>query len=141
MNRLRVLLDSGPLVLLIYSLGRPDLIGTGKTKMHSKEMGAKLIDEISGANEHISMPNILSEASNHLGAGRQEAFPSAAIGLANYISGLSEIYRPSKELVLLPEYSQVGLSDCAIISCVPQLVQERISVFTQDHELFGRLCD
>jgi len=134
-----VLLDSGPLVLFLCGSLRPDLIGTGKTKQHTLKMFQKLDDEIKKLNSHISLPNILTEASNHLGAGQQQPVVGSAHALSVYILNLDEIYQPSKEVVKISEYMRVGLADAAIISCLARLKKEKVRVFTQDWELYNRL--
>lgn len=107
--------------------------------MHTQDVWRRLCKEIEPAREHHSLPNILSEASNHLGAGKQQIYPQAAAALARYISNLNEIYCPSTDVIGIAEYMSVGLTDAAILSCVPKLAQEKVTVFTQDHELFNRL--
>jgi hypothetical protein len=134
-----VLLDSGPLVLLLCGTLRPDLVGTRKTKQHTLGQFLRLSSEIAEFRKHISLPNILTETSNHLGSGQQQAVERAASALSTYIIDLEEIYQPSKEVTLIGEYMSVGLADAAIISCVPRLRKERVIVYTQDFELCGRL--
>lgn len=134
-----VLLDSGPLVLFLCGSLRPDLIGTGRTGSYNLKMFQRLVAEIEEFSNHISLPNVLTEASNHLGAGRQQAVNNAASALSSYILNLEEIYQPSAEVVKIAEYMNVGLADAAIISCGPRLRKEKVRVFTQDFELYGRL--
>lgn len=129
------------MVLFLCGTVRPDLVGTGKTSNHTLTMFRKLVDEISKQENHISLPNILTEASNHLGAGDQQAVPNAAHALSIYILNLNEIYMPSKEVIKISEYFNVGLADAAIIACVPRLLKEKVRVFTQDWELYGRLSE
>lgn len=136
-----VLLDSGPLVLLLFGQVRPDLIGTRKTSNHTIGMFRKLNSEIATFNNHISLPNVLTEASNHLGSGKQQVVENAASILSRYIINLKEIYQPSNKIVEISEYMSVGLADAAIISCVDRLLTERVRVFTQDWELYGRLSE
>lgn len=102
-------------------------------------MYQRLDRELSGIRKHVSLPNVLTEVSNHVGAGRQEQITGAASALGSYILSLDEIIIPSRDVVGLAEYFSVGLADAAIISCVPRLKSEKIRVYTQDHELFGRL--
>lgn len=136
-----VMLDSGPLVLFLCGSVRPDLVGTGKTSNHTLPMFERLSDEISKLREHISLPNILTEASNHLGSGNQQAVPNAAHALSIYILALNEMYLPSKDVIGISEYFNVGLADAAIISCAPRLRKDNVKVFTQDWELYGRLSE
>lgn len=118
---------------------RPDLVGTGKTKQHTSKMFEKLDSELLQFNNHISLPNVLTEASNHLGAGQQQPVEGSARALSAYILNLEEIYQPSKEVVGISEYMSVGLADAAIMSCVSRLKKEKVRVFTQDWELYNRL--
>jgi hypothetical protein len=136
-----ILLDSGPLVLFIYATLDQSAVGKGKTKQHSLGIANQLIAEINKYKRHVSLPNVLTEASNHLGAGRQEFLPNSARLLSNYINSLEEIYQPSRDVSVIAEYARVGLTDAAILSCTPRLLREDITVVTQDFELFGRLCD
>lgn len=126
---------------MLYISGslRPDLVGQRKTKKHTPEVFQRLIAELNFSHIHISLPNILTEASNHLGSGRQQAVPNAAEALAAYIARLEEIYQPSRNLIGISEYLEVGLADAAVISCVPRLISEKVRVFTEDYELYNRL--
>jgi len=132
-------LDSGPLVLFLSGSLRPDLVGKRKTKQHTLAQFDRLEREIAILGKHISLPNVLTEASNHLGAGKQEAVDGAARALSAYILNLDEIYQPSKDVVVISEYMNVGLADAAIISCVSDLRKQKVRVFTQDYELYQRL--
>jgi hypothetical protein len=134
-----VLLDSGPLVLFICGSLRPDFIGKGKTKSFTFDTYRRLNEELLGIEKHFSLPNVLTEASNHLGSGHQQSVDGAATALSSYILSLDEIIKPSRDIVGLGEYLSVGLADAAIISCVPKLKSENIKVYTQDWELFNRL--
>jgi hypothetical protein len=118
---------------------RPDLIGTRKTKNHTLGQFERLKSEIAELGKHISLPNILTEASNHLGAGQQQPVDGSARALSVYVLNLEEIYQPSEEIVKISEYMDVGLADAAIISCLPRLKKDKVRVFTQDWELYNRL--
>lgn len=98
---------------------------------------SRLIDV---ADSHVSMPNVLTEASNHLGSGKQEAAAGAAAALALYIDNLDEIYQQSTNVVRYKEYASFGLADTAIFSLFPRLKQQRVKVVTQEFELYNRLC-
>jgi hypothetical protein len=128
------------LVLLLCGTLRPDLIGTRKTSNHTLSQFQRLNSEIADLGKHISLPNILTEASNHLGAGKQQPIEDSAHALSLYVLNLDEIYQPSKEVVKISEYMNVGLADAAIISCLPRLKKEKVRVFTQDWQLYNRLA-
>lgn len=123
----------------MYGLLRPDLVGTGKTKQHSLPMFQKLEFELRKFDHHVSLPNVLTEASNHLGAGQQQHVDNSAQALSAYILNLEEIYQPSRDVTRISEYMSVGLADAAIITCAPRLKKDRVTVFTQDWELYNRL--
>lgn len=101
------------------------------------ELDAKVAE----STRHISLPNVLTEASNHIGAGQQQPVPHSAQALSEYILNLEEIYQPSSEVIGVSAYLNVGLADAAILSCAPRFKKERVRVFTQDYELYGRLQD
>ncbi|WP_397543261.1 hypothetical protein [Roseovarius salis] len=95
---------------------------------------------VQDADRHVSVPNVLTEASNHLGSGKQEAATGAATSLAQYISALDEIYQQSADVIRYNEYASLGLADTAIFSLSPRLRQQRVTVVTQDYNLHQRLC-
>ena len=99
----------------------------------------RLIEEVGVPAKHISLPNVLTEASNHLGSGKQQAVDNAANLLSIFIANLEEIYEPSKDVINWLEYEKVGLADAAIIACAVKLKKERVRVFTQDYQLYNRL--
>lgn len=136
-----MLLDAGPLVLLLSGVLRPDLVGSGKKlSKYNREMFDRLLHETNNAVGHVSLPNILTEASNHLGSGSQQNVPGAANALARYVVSLEEIYQASEFVVQDEVYFRVGLTDAAVISCRGKLVQKRVRVYTEDYELYQRLC-
>jgi hypothetical protein len=135
------MLDAGPLVLLLGGTLRPDKVGTGRRfGKYNKPMYDRLLAEVNGALGHISLPNILTEASNHLGSGKQEHVDGGAAALAAYAKALEELYLPSERVVEEAVYFKVGLTDAAIFSCRARLVQDRVRVYTEDFELYQRLC-
>lgn len=138
----RVMLDAGPLVLLLSGTLRPDKLGSGRRlSKYNRLMFNRLVDEAHGALGHVSLPNILTEASNHLGSGKQELIDGGAAALAPYAKHLDELYRPSERVVGEAVYYSVGLTDAAIFSCRAQLIQDRVRVYTEGFELYLRLCD
>ena len=103
-----------------------------------------MIEKLSGltkdANRHFSLPNVVTEASNHLGSDKQEATPGAAAALARYIAGLEEIFQQSADVIRYKEYASFGLADTAIFSFSPMLRRQRVTVVTQEYNLYNRLC-
>ena len=136
----RVLLDAGPLVLFLIGSLRSDLVGNhGKLSGYNLATFHALCDYLEGFQAHVSLPNVLTEASNHIGAGKQVICEGAHFRLAEYIDKLDEIYCPSREVVSIPEYQSVGLSDAAILTSAPAFIQSQTAVVTQDFELYNRL--
>jgi hypothetical protein len=90
-----------------------------------------------GTRRHISVPNILTEASNLIGSGKQEALPGGGLWLANYCLGLDELYARSADAVVDPIFLRLGLTDAAI----RRIAASDTKVLTVDHELAGRLAE
>lgn len=135
-----LLLDAGPLVAFIMFALKPGCSGEhGLVQQYNSEMEARLLKLVEAAHRHVSVPNVLSEASNHLGSADQQAVPNAARGLAEYIVRIDELYQPSGELVRRQEYDSLGLADTAIFSLHSRLKSERVKVVTQDYQLSNRL--
>lgn len=135
-----VFLDTGPLVALIIGSLRPDLIGKHRrVREYDKATVERIADIDAAASHRISIPNVLTEVSNHLGDSKQSVISGGGAALAGYIANLDEIYAPSVEVVSQPEYLSLGLSDAAIFAFAPKFVQERVTVVTQDHNLCNRL--
>lgn len=135
-----LLLDAGPLVAHILCGLRPDLAGQHRrAATYSADMVERLCRVIDDADRHISLPNVLTEASNHLRSGEQEAAPGAAAALARYISGLDEIFQQSADVIRYREYAALGLADTAIFSFSTRFKRQRFKVVTQDWQLYNRL--
>ncbi|MEO0938513.1 MAG: hypothetical protein AAFY38_10200 [Pseudomonadota bacterium] len=59
--------------------------------------------------------------------------------MALYTQSLEEIYVASSEISLTDVYHRFGLADASIFSIAPRLIQDRVTVFTQDFALYGKL--
>jgi hypothetical protein len=97
----------------------------------------RLNDFVKGFQRHVSLPNILTEASNLLGSGSQQLVRGAAIALGDYCKQVAEVYLPSTDIVDMPEYTKLGLADAAVC----KLVGDNVTVLTIDHDLFGHLSN
>jgi len=129
----RLVLDTNLLVLFI--VGNADIrrVGARRTEAFTAEHFNKL-NEIAGSHKaHVSTPNVLTEASNLIGAADQELAKGAARLLAEYISRLDEIYEPSSKLIRGPLYARHGLADASLAV----LAVNGDRVLTADGPLYG----
>lgn len=133
-----VLLDTAPLVLFI--VGNLDRSRLGGRRLEAFDVDSLeyLNREVARFTRHVSVPNVLTEASNHIGAGNQQLAKGAADALGVYVERIvEEVYRPSGEVVTRNYYRNVGLSDAAILDCL----RHGMTVITTDHELYARVHD
>lgn len=130
-----VLIDTNTLILWIVGNLDPTRLGGKRLKEFDVDDLRRLTDLLLDFQRHVTLPNILTEASNLLGSGKQELVPGGAAALADYCHLAAELYEPSKGVVTHSEYARLGLTDTAIIA----LCDQDVTVFTIDHELFGRL--
>ena len=124
-------------VLLLYLIGnrRPELIGEKRLKQFDSTDRQKTNELCKKYSNHKTLPNILTEASNILGSGRQEIVPGAAGFLKDYVRDVSEIFEASSVTVADPAYLRLGLTDAAIL----RLSTEETIVMTVDFELCNKL--
>ncbi len=132
-----LLLDTNLLVLLLVGLLAPQKVGTHRRLRQFDQNDFRNLRRIAeGHARHVSVPNVLTEASNHLGSGEQEAAKGACAALAQYVSQLGEVYVPSERAVADPAYARFGLADAAIISAARE---HGLTVATSEHALHGTL--
>jgi len=132
----RVVLDTNLLVLWI--VGNLDRTKIGSRRLAEFE-SAHLDDLNQFANSfraHVSTPNILTEASNHIGSGKQQLCRGSCDALAKYINLLEEIYVPSVDTLSEPFFAKLGLADAALA----MLARRGDVVLTADGPLYGMLC-
>lgn len=132
---MRLLLDTNVLVLFLAGLVRPDRIGGKRLEKFIAEDFLRVAEWAGDLPDHISLPNILTEASNLLGDERQELWPGSRQALANYVSNVDEVYVPSQRVAAGPEYLRLGLTDAAI----HDLADNEVCVVSVDHHLCNRL--
>lgn len=131
-----VLLDSTPLVLFIVGNLDPSRLGGRRLEAFDRDTLKYLNDEVARFPRHVSVPNVLTEASNHIGSGSQQLARGAADALGAYIERVvDEVYKPSLEVVARDCYRNVGLADAAILECL----RHGMTVITTDHELYARV--
>lgn len=133
----RALIDTNLLVLLAAGMVHPNAIGEHRRLKQFSLRNFEVLKEICrGYPVQISVPNVLSEASNLIGSGDQVLAREAPAWLSRYISVLDEVYVPSSEVVKSPFYYGLGLTDAAIIIAARE---RSAAVLTSDHKLHGQL--
>lgn len=138
-----ILLDTNMLVVLaVGSIDKKQLGLMSRTKEYDAGCYNVLCNIIRPYTRHLSIPHVLSETSNLLGAGRNEKLPGVKAWLGGYISRLSEIYQPSRQIVSQSAYAQFGLTDAAIaqVSLRGDLGRDGVSILTDDGRLYGYLA-
>ena len=131
-----MLLDSNLLVLFLVGNGSPSRVGhQRRLKQYDLDDLTRLNDIVEYFQRHVSLPNVLTEASNLIGSGKQEIAPGAASALATYCREIHEIYADSSNVVDLPQYQQLGLTDSAVL----WISSNKITVLTDDHDLYGHV--
>lgn len=133
---MRLLLDTNVLVLWIAGRLQPRLIGTHRKLRDFDEDDFAIVDLLASQSaNHVSTPHILTETSNHLGAGNQQIGVGVCEALNEYIAYLDEIYTPAKTIAALPEMLALGLADAAVF----HLSEAKIKVISMDFHLCNRL--
>ena len=112
----KVLIDTNLLVLLIAGELKPSLIGHHRRlRSFSTDDFSRLHRMVREYHVHVSTPNVLTEASNLLGAEDQQITQGAAEALFFYAAGLDEIYQPSRDIMREAAYTKLGLADATIL--------------------------
>ena len=110
-----ILIDTNILVLLILGAVDRDAISRFKrTKRFIPEDFDLARRFISNFNKLGTTPSILTEASNLLNELTPPLSETVLLAMAQWIAVTIERYVPSRELVLLPHYSKLGLADASI---------------------------
>jgi hypothetical protein len=131
-----VILDTNVLLLWLVGQLEPSKIGAHRrlSEFSLQDLSNlnKLLEEF---HYHLTLPQILTETSNLIGAGSQVICRGATEALALYCNRIVEHYRPSTEVVSSPVYLRLGLTDCAITMAA----ERGATVVTIDHGLYGQL--
>lgn len=133
---MKLLLDTNVLLLFLAGFEKPDLIGRKRLNSFIWDDFLQVAQWSDEADGQISLPNILTETSNFIGAGEQEMFPGGAKAVATFIEQSEELYIPSQDVVTAPEYLRLGLTDTAILS----LVDREVRIVSIDYHLCNRLA-
>ena len=119
----KIALDTNLTLLLVVGRAERGLIAKHKRlRSHFSEGDYELlVGQLSQARALITTPNALTEASNIAGFGIYGASMTRVIHSFQALThGCHEIYQPSSGLVVRPEFSRLGLADCAWLSVLGQ---------------------
>lgn len=127
-----LLLDSGPLLLLVVGLTDRSLIRKHKRTSHlSVDDFDQLWEVVDRYPRLLTTPGVLTEVSNHLD---HHAEPERGLlfkVLAEVIGRLVEIHRPSEEVRADEAFPRLGLTDTGLL-----FLDDKPHVVTSD----GKLC-
>ena len=130
-----LLLDTN--VLLLYLIGNADVSRVGGKRLQDFDLQdlQRLNRFVTKRTRFVTLPNILSEASNLIGSGKQELMVGGSQLLAHFCSKVDEVYVESAVAAALPVYQRLGLTDAAIW----KMSDSGVKVLTCDNELHGLL--
>lgn len=131
-----VIIDSNLLLLAIVGSLRQDLVGKHRRLREFRKADYSLLQsEISEFQKFFTLPNVITEVSNLIGSGKQEICNGACESLAQFVSSADEVYRASKDVVSLPQFFRLGLTDAALL----HVSQTGTTTITTDRHLAGVL--
>ncbi|WP_132544443.1 hypothetical protein [Rhodovulum euryhalinum] len=131
----RLLLDTNLLVFWIVGNLDGSRIGGRRLEAFEPQHLGRLNEIVRQFHRHVSTPNILTEASNLIGSGKQQLCPGGAEALGAYIRSLDEVFVPSVETLSEPFYAHLGLADAGVIC----LGRRGDFVLTGDGPLYGMM--
>jgi hypothetical protein len=123
------------LVLLVGALDLSQVDRFKRTRAYSREDYALLAAFVGEFQRMLTTPNVLTEVSNLLGQLAEPLRRRALVALGVLTGEFGEKYVPSKELVVNPFFSVLGLADASIIHSI----DESVTVLTDDLQLYVRL--
>ncbi len=111
-----ILIDANLLVLFVVGMADRSLISRHKrTRAYTEEDYDLLCRLLTGADEILVTPNILTEASNLVSQTAEPDRGLAMAALAAVIARVSESYVPSSEACARTEFVRLGLADSVIL--------------------------
>lgn len=127
-----ILVDTNILVLLILgAVDREAVSRFKRTKRFIPEDFDLARRFVSNFHKLGTTPSILTEASNLLNELNAPLSQSVLLAMARWIAAAIERYVPSRELILLPHYSKLGLADASISA----VASSEFLVLTDDFKL------
>lgn len=132
-----ILLDTGPLVLLIAGLYDQDFIERHKPTRNKflKQDYASLMVVLDGFKTIVTTPHILTEVSNLLGQAPEQITPKLLALLAQFVNGMEEKFIPCKDFAGKDFFPKCGVAD----SCVLEDTSGEYLIVTIDWPLSQRL--
>lgn len=134
-----ILVDSGPLLLLLIGSVDPKLIPRHKRlDAYSENHFDELRSFVEGFGRVLVTPNILTEVSNlapSFKLGDDELKSRVLSRLARLIEEVLEVVVPSREAVAQAEFVRLGLTDSGVLSAS----EENVTVLTADFNLYQAL--
>jgi hypothetical protein len=108
-------IDANLLLLLVVGRTSREFVGRHKRlKGYSATDFDLLVAVLAGAGPLVTTPHTLTEVSNLAGFGVFEPLRTKiSETLGSFIADLDERNCPSREVVAVPEFNRLGLSDCA----------------------------
>ena len=130
----RALLDTNLLLLLIVGTFDPARVTNhARLSAYSEEDLGTLLGLLEPYSLHISLPNILTEASNLLKVGHPSVDPRLGSAFAAYCQNLDEVYQPSRDVTATEAFVKFGLTDAAIV----RSLRADVTILTDDYALSG----
>jgi hypothetical protein len=135
----KVSLDTNLTLLLVVGRAERGLISKHKRLNNFSDADYELlVGQLAQASALVTTPNSLTEASNLapfgvLGPSRGRVMQS----LRALAQDCQEVYRPSREVSLRPEFERLGLADCVWLS----IVDTDTVLLTVDNELYLAALD
>ncbi|MDT7041626.1 PIN domain-containing protein [Candidatus Nitronereus thalassa] len=130
----QIIIDANLMVLLVVGLTNPDLIERHKRtrKVFQKEDLDLLKKVLSGFDQILLTPHILTETSNLVSQIGEPAISQVRITLSKLLQSIEETFDPSVEVVKHQSYVRLGLTDCSIL----RLMGKSVTLLTADLSLF-----
>jgi hypothetical protein len=132
-------LDTNLLVLFLLGQYRTGLLDTNRrTRRFGKPGYRWLLQHTVRARKLITTPHILTETSNLIfsaSSGLRGPYLSGVVGeLVRFISMAEELKAPAEEMIRIPCFRRLGLTDAAITD-----LDSSVAIATDDHKLATEL--
>ena len=130
----RLALDSNVALLLAVGRTSPELV-TQHKRLRGYERGDFELLEgmLAGTDSVVTTPLALSEISNLAPWGFSDPWRGRVVAsVRGLVNAFTEVYNPSRSLVSRPEFTRLGLADCAWLA----LLDKSTTLITVDLDLY-----